>query len=117
MGLSIAPLPSKSIEIDNEYSMETTVNESLLLAQVYEEVQQRFSGIDDLAHGWEHVQRVYQLALFIAEQEEANHFIVGMAALMHDLGRTAPHESVDHHADLSVQLATTLMGSYAVPTD
>src|SRR5690348_9444113 len=70
-------------------SMETVFNESEVLAQVYEEIQQRFSGIDDLAHGWEHVQRVYQLALSIAEREGADRFIVGMAALTHDLGRAA----------------------------
>jgi uncharacterized protein len=95
-------------------------SESQVLTQVYEEVQQRFSGIDDMAHGWEHVQRVYRLALSIAEQEGANRFIVGMAALMHDLGRAASrptHDNTEHHADLSVRLATTLMSSHAVPTD
>jgi uncharacterized protein len=97
--------------------METNFSESQVLAQVYEEVQQRFSGIDDLAHGWEHVQRVYQLALSLAEQEGADRFIVGMAALMHDLGRAAPHEGTEHHADLSVRLATTLMSSHELPAD
>lgn len=97
--------------------METKFSESQILAQVYEEVQQRFSGIDDMAHGWEHVQRVYRLALSIAEQEGANRFIVGMAALMHDLGRAAPHEDTEHHADLSVRLASRLMSLHALPTD
>lgn len=97
--------------------METKFSESQILAQVYEEVQQSFSGIDDMAHGWEHVQRVYRLALSIAEQEGANRFIVGMAALMHDLGRAEPHGGTEHHADLSVRLATRLMSSHALPTD
>jgi uncharacterized protein len=97
--------------------METKFSESQILAQVYEEVQQRFSGIDDMAHGWEHVQRVYRLALSIAEQEGANRFIVGMAALMHDLGRAAPHEGTEHHADLSVRLASHLMSIHALPTE
>ena len=35
------------------------MEESQILTQTYEEVRQRFAGIDDLAHGWEHVQRVY----------------------------------------------------------
>jgi uncharacterized protein len=60
---------------------------------------------------------VYRLALSIAEQEGADRFIVGMAALMHDLGRTAPHGSVEHHADLSVRLATDLLNTYSVPDD
>jgi uncharacterized protein len=104
------------IEMSTE-SMETVFNESEVLTQVYEEIQQRFSGIEDLAHGWEHVQRVYHLALSIAERERADRFIVGMAALTHDLGRTAPQGQAGHHADLSVQLATDLMNIYAVPAD
>ena len=90
-------------------------NASHVLATVYTEVEQRFTGIDDLAHGWEHVGRVYTLALAIAEQEHGDHFIVGMAALMHDLGRTAPPTETTHHADLSVSLATALMQVHQVP--
>ena len=87
------------------------------LATVYTEVEQRFTGIDDLAHGWEHVSRVYRLALSLAEREQADRFIVGMAALLHDLGRTAPHTETRHHADLSVSLATALMSEHHVPQE
>src|SRR5437879_5702503 len=66
--------------------MDEVFIESKVLNEVHAEVQSRFTGIDDLAHGWEHVERVYTLALAIAEQEGANRFIIGMAALMHDLG-------------------------------
>ncbi len=86
-----------------------------VLATVHREVEQRFTGIDDLAHGWEHVSRVYTLALALAERERADRFIVGMAALLHDLGRTAPSTETMHHADLSVSLATTLMQVQQVP--
>ena len=89
---------------------------SQVLATVYREVEQRFTGIDDLAHGWEHVGRVYALALALAEREHGDRFIVGMAALLHDLGRTAPH-SEKHHADLSVSLATALMQAHNVPQE
>ncbi len=92
-------------------------DESQVLAAVYAEVQQRFTGIDDLAHGWEHVSRVYTLALHIAEQEHGNNFIVGMAALLHDLGRTAPRTETSHHADLSVTFSTTLMQAHNVPVE
>ena len=64
--------------------METLVKEQAIVASVYAEIQQRFVAVADLAHGWEHVQRVYRLALHIARHEGANQFIVGMAALMHD---------------------------------
>lgn len=99
-------------------SMETVFNEEQVLAQTLAEVQQRFSGIADLAHGWEHIHRVYTLALHIAQQEHADNFIVGMAALMHDLGRAAEHDgnkSHAHHADLSVTMASDIMHTYGVP--
>ena len=51
--------------------MKTTTDESQLLSDVYAEAQERFSMLNDLAHGWEHVQRVYRLALHIAQQEGA----------------------------------------------
>src|SRR5437764_1147708 len=100
--------------------METLFVESEILSQVHEEVRKRFTGVDDLAHGWEHVNRVYNLALSIAKQEGADRFVVGMAALMHDLGRTARYDEANgntHHADLSVTLAAELLQTYHVPAE
>ena len=93
--------------------METVSVESEVLAQVYAEVERRFAGFDDLAHGWEHVRRVYALAVSIAEQEGANRFIAGMAALLHDLGRLS-HDTTLHHADVSTQLASELLLPYSL---
>ena len=96
--------------------MKTTTDESQLLLDVYAEAQERFSLLNDLAHGWEHVQRVYRLALHIAQQEGADPFIVGVAALLHDLGRLT-HDETRHHADLSVIHARDLLTRYQVPPD
>src|SRR5689334_22881698 len=96
--------------------METIAVETEVLSQVYLEVQQRFAGFDDLAHGWEHVKRVYMLALHIAEQEGANRFITGMAALMHDLGRLS-HDPARHHADISAMYAAELLIPYHLAQD
>jgi len=93
--------------------METNDIESQVLSKVYEEMQQRYEGFDDLAHGWEHIERVYRLALHIAEQESADTFIVGMAALMHDLGHLSTDTSL-HHADLSMSMAGELLLAYDV---
>jgi len=97
--------------------METLQFETEVLFQSYAEVERRFAGVDDLAHGWEHVNRVYTLALHLAEQEGANRFVVGMAALMHDLGRTVQDDTGKHHADLSVALASELLATYQVPVN
>jgi uncharacterized protein len=99
--------------------MKSTFEETRILVQTYDEVQARFMGSHDLAHGWEHIDRVYKLARSIAEREGANSFIVGMAALLHDLGRAAEkmdeHGQHIHHADLSVTLAGELLERYQVP--
>ena len=108
------------VETSNErtyLSMEIMQFEQEVLANIYSEIEKRFAGIDDLAHGWEHVTRVYALALHIAEQEGANRFVVAMAALMHDLGRTVQADSTTHHADLSVALAKELLATYQVSAD
>src|SRR5437867_2833282 len=97
--------------------MERPQSETELLASLSAEVKHRFAEIDDLAHGWEHIQRVYSMALYLAEREGANRFIVGVAALMHDVGRTAHTETTTHHADLSVVVARELLTSYQIPTD
>jgi uncharacterized protein len=121
------------------FKMRTTMIDSQVLTQIYTDVHQRFAGFDDLAHGWEHIHRVYTLALHIAEREGADRFIVGVAALLHDVGRTAftgkqeelisPPDAkrsrdsgVDgldeklskHHADLSVAIAAELLQAYNI---
>jgi uncharacterized protein len=97
--------------------MEKSFLDSDILSQIHAEVEKRSSVIHDLAHGWEHISRVYRLALYIAVREHADTLIVGLAALMHDLGRTAPQNGTEHHADLSVILAKELMNNYDVPVD
>lgn len=92
-----------------------------ILADISREVQQRFATLDDPAHGWEHVQRVYRLALQIAKEEGADTFIVGVAALLHDLGRAAPTQKADasshHHADLSVDMAREMLSAYRISSE
>ena len=89
------------------------VQDAQILSRLYDEVKRRFTGIDDLAHGWEHVKRVYDVAERIARQEGADMFVVGAAALLHDLGRAAPPEIAqdvaEHHADLSVYVAKVML--------
>ena len=49
--------------------MEITERETAMLAEVSMEVQARFADFTDLAHGWEHVYRVYHLALRLANRK------------------------------------------------
>jgi uncharacterized protein len=72
--------------------------------------------LSDLAHGWERVYRVYHLALHSAEQEHADGLIVGMAALLQDLGRTT-RGPMRSHAERSAKLAQKLLVEYDLPHD
>ncbi len=94
--------------------MEITEQAIHMLTAVATEVQTRFAGFNDLAHGWEHIQRVYHLALHLAEQEHADGFIVGMAALLHDVGRTT-HGPARSHTKRSAALATKVLAAYDLP--
>ena len=94
-------------------SKEEMAVEAQIVSKVYKDIQQRYVGFDDPAHGWEHIERVYRLALFVAEQENADAFIVGMAALMHDIGHLSTDKSL-HHADLSMSMAGELLLAYNV---
>lgn len=94
--------------------METSERESNMLAEIFTVVQARFVEFTDLSHGWEHVYRVYHLSLSIAKQEHANSFIVGMAALLHDAGRTI-QEPKKPHAERSAILAARLLAQYDLP--
>lgn len=96
--------------------MTTPFDQSTMLVQIQEKVQQRFVHCYNLAHSWDHVNRVYTLAEYIAEHEGADQFIVGMAVLMHDLGHTVECKGNEHHVDLSVKLACELMLPYQIPT-
>jgi uncharacterized protein len=57
------------------------------------------------------MRRVYHLSLHIAQQEHADRFIVGLAALLHDLGRTI-QEPKRPHAERSAILAASLLARY-----
>lgn len=55
-----------------------------IIKQTEDFIQQRFAG-DGSGHDWWHIHRVRNLALELAKREQADAFIVEMAALLHDL--------------------------------
>ena len=96
--------------------MHLSDRETRVLAEVFTEVQARFADFTDLAHGWEHVYRVYHLALHLAELEHADSFVVGLAALLHDLGRTI-RDPTRPHAERSALLAVELLARFDLPSE
>lgn len=87
-----------------------------MLSDIEREVQQRFATFDDPAHGWEHVRRVYMLALRIAGEEGADKLITGCAALLHDIGRLLHRKGVPHSL-LSVEEARDILKRYPLETE
>lgn len=93
--------------------MEMKTRQPQIEAEIYTRAQQRFADFDDPAHGWEHINRVYQLTLHIAAQENADSFIAGTAALLHDIGRLSS-DTTHHHAELSAALASEFLSAYPI---
>lgn len=52
---------------------------------------------DSSGHDWHHIERVWKLSQYIAEHENADHFIVALSALLHDL---EDYKLADTHASL-----------------
>jgi len=67
-------------------------------------------------HDWDHTLRVYNLAMHIGEIEGADLEIIGIAALLHDIGR--PEEArQDHkicHAEIGAVMAESILTGYGL---
>lgn len=69
-------------------------------------------------HDWSHVERVYSLAVHIAEKEKADLVVVKAAALLHDVARAMEDEGkIDDHATESAKMAKTILQEARFPQD
>ncbi len=55
-----------------------------IIRKTEEFVKEKLEGAES-GHGWQHADRVRKTALYLAEQEKADIFIVHLAALLHDI--------------------------------
>ena len=60
------------------------MNKTLMIEKTKEIVKKKLYG-EGSGHDWFHIERVYNLAKYIAEKENADSFIVEMTALLHDI--------------------------------
>ncbi|MEI8361077.1 MAG: HD domain-containing protein [bacterium] len=79
---------------------------------IAKEMMQGASG----CHGWLHVNSVRLLALKIAKAENANLFVVEVAALLHDIGRKAEMDSKGQgcHAELGSEQAEKILAGFPI---
>lgn len=62
-------------------------------------------------HDWFHIQRVYKLALHIAQKEEVDLFIVSLGALLHDIADSKFHEG---NEEVGPQMASEFLARQEV---
>lgn len=64
-------------------------------------------------HGFDHVERVFRLSIFIGEKTNANLKILKIAALLHDIGRIQEKKDKEkrNHAEISAELAKSFIAS------
>ena len=72
------------------------MSENQIIKQTAEFVKQKLEG-EGSGHDWWHIYRVWQNAKSIAQEEGGNHFVIELAALLHDI---ADHKF--HNGDESV---------------
>lgn len=60
------------------------MNKNLIIEKTKEFVKNKLYG-EGSGHDWFHIERVYNLARYIAQKENADFFIVEMTALLHDI--------------------------------
>lgn len=68
------------------------------------------------SHDWSHTERVFKVAMKIAEKVGADLEVVGIAALLHDIGREEQDRSKGSicHAESGARLARTLLMELAI---
>ena len=71
------------------------------------------------SHDWSHTERVYNLAVEIAEKEGANLLIIQLAALLHDTGRKKEMEDPENidHSKVSSEIAKAILERYQINSD
>ncbi|MFZ3054770.1 MAG: HD domain-containing protein [Minisyncoccales bacterium] len=86
---------------------------SKIIKEVKEKAKAFFVGASG-CHDWDHVERVYNLSLKIAEKEGADVNIVKLAAYLHDIGRKEEMDSNGKicHAEKGVILAESILMPY-----
>lgn len=72
---------------------------------------------NDAAHGFDHVLRVWRLAMRIGKEEGANLEVLQAAALLHDVGRPTERATGACHAEVSAAMAREILGARSVPAE
>lgn len=90
------------------------INEEEIINSIREEAKRYFTNASP-SHDWNHVERVEKLAVKIAEQENANLFIVRASTLLHDIGRKQEGENPKlSHEEISAEYTREILKNYPI---
>jgi uncharacterized protein len=78
------------------------------------DVRERMTSAGDSSHDWWHVYRVWQTARRIASEENADAFVVELAALLHDIADWKFH---DGDETVGPRVAGEILATHGVGTD
>jgi len=84
-----------------------------IINQTAAHVRKKFEG-EGSGHDWWHIQRVWNTAVTIAKQEQADLFIVELAALLHDI---ADHKFHDGDEEAGPKTAREWLSSFEIEKD
>lgn len=89
--------------------------DKIIIDKVKKEAKTYFVGASG-CHDWTHVERVTKLALKIGEKENANLFVLEIAALLHDIGRKEEMISKGKfcHAEKGAEMAKVILKKYNI---
>lgn len=78
--------------------------------KIREEVKEKFESAKG-SHDWDHVERVFNLAMRIAKEEKADIEVIRYAAILHDIGREEQDRSNGAicHAEVGAKLAKEIL--------
>src|SRR5690606_14309449 len=81
--------PPRGLPVDTYHMYDHTI-----VSTIADEVKEKLSG-EGSGHDWWHIYRVWRTAKHIGEQENADLFIVELAALLHDIADWKFHDGDD----------------------
>lgn len=91
------------------------MTEEEIISRIEEEAKQYFDKAPP-CHDWSHINRVYDTALQILDNEGGNILIVKLAVFLHDLGRQKESEDPENldHAQISAEYASRILDKYDI---
>src|SRR3972149_8673255 len=86
---------------------------NVVIAVIAEKVKKRFEG-EGSGHDWWHVYRVWKMAQQLGREEEADMFVVELAALLHDI---ADHKFHNGDDTVGPRIARQVLMDHKLPDD